>query len=281
MSSAKRIPYVCSTRNPIGLWYHNWACLWIFDPWQGKMKIRSTRNFKSNVRSISAWIIYVLTKINMMFYSCLEQCEVPLQGFPDCSYLVIKSPSCFCQKQYVQLPKGDYFFCIPPLLIQDLPRSIWTSSSLSAALVSLVVRPWLCKLMPRSAVLEKPLICILPGGILFCLESRTRFSLPWVMCFLSKELQMQIFPGGGCWGALGRSFKELRLLIHPRALLTGWHWPCGFSPWNSQHGKPVCDGAGRHTRIRRNVYNVLGIYCTYGVYAYICICVMFDQHQWL
>lgn len=166
-SSAKRIPYVCSTRNPIGLWYRNWACLWTFDPCLGKMKIRSTRNFKSNVSSASAWIIYVLTKINLTFYSCLEQCEVPLQGFPDCSYLVIKSSSCFCQKQYVQLPKGDYFFCIPPLPTQDLPGSICTSSSLSATLVSLVVRPWFCKLMPGSAVHEKSHIYILPGGILF------------------------------------------------------------------------------------------------------------------
>lgn len=57
MNSAKRVPYVCSTRNPIGLWYHNWACLWIFDPWLGKMKIRSIRNLKSNVSSTSAWTI--------------------------------------------------------------------------------------------------------------------------------------------------------------------------------------------------------------------------------
>lgn len=91
MSSAKPIPCFYSTRNPIGLWYHNWACLWIFDPCPDKTKIRSTRNFKSNVSSASACIIYVLTKINLMFYSCREQYKISLWGFWDCSYLVIKS----------------------------------------------------------------------------------------------------------------------------------------------------------------------------------------------
>lgn len=80
-NSVKPSSYVYFTRNRIGLWYHNWACSWIFDPCQDKTKIRSTRNFKSNISSVSATIIYVLTKINLVLYSCHEQRKIFLWGF--------------------------------------------------------------------------------------------------------------------------------------------------------------------------------------------------------
>lgn len=77
ISSIKPIPYVYFTRKPICLWYDNWSCSWIFNPIQDKAKICSTRNFKFNVSFALAWIMQVLTKINLVVYSCWTT-----QGFP-------------------------------------------------------------------------------------------------------------------------------------------------------------------------------------------------------